>query len=168
MGDNFMKSKVICMICLALAGFSGTAGADISTLAVFPFENNCGARKTQYEDMGKSISVMLMTELSQTKSPFRLVDRDRIQTLIEELEFSRSAYVDQSTAIRMGKMLGARFIAFGSFMVIGRTLRIDARIIRVETGTLLFAEDVSGHREQVIPIVESLARKIAERGASLN
>jgi hypothetical protein len=57
-------------------------------------------------DSGEWIAGQLEGGLSRL-GPYRLVDRRKISEALDELEFQRSALIDQSTAGRVGKMVGA-------------------------------------------------------------
>ncbi len=84
-----------------------------------------------------------------------------IQSLLKEVALSQSGSVDEATAVRVGKMLGAQAISFGSFMVLGEGVRIDVRIIKVETSELIMAESVTGSSSNFIGLEQQLAGKIA-------
>jgi len=70
--------------------------------------------------------------------------------------------VDESTAIQAGKLLGADSIAFGSFMVLGDQVRIDSRIIGLETGEVIMAESITGEHDRFMDLIQQLGGKIAE------
>lgn len=132
------------------------------TLAIFPFENNSLTDKERYTALSKGLAAMLITDLSKTGTSLKVIERENIKALIEEMAFSESGVVDESTAVKLGKVLGAQSIAFGSFIVIGKQVRIDARIVNVETSELVMAENVMGDSEGFLILVSDLARKIAK------
>jgi len=131
------------------------------TLAILPFENNSITDPGKYEPLSKGLSAMLITDLSQAGTSLKLIERSKIQSLLKEIELSLAGVVDDSTAIRAGKILGAQNIAFGSFVVFGDIVRIDTRIIKVETGELVRAESISGNSSNFMNLERELAKKIA-------
>jgi TolB-like protein len=131
------------------------------TLAILPFENNSITDPGKYEPLSKGLSAMLITDLSQAGTSLKLIERGKIQSLLKEIALSQSGIVDDSAAIRAGKILGAQNIAFGSFVVFGNIVRIDTRIIKVETGELVRAESITGDSSNFMNLERELAKKIA-------
>lgn len=93
------------------------------TVAVFPLQYQ--GKDAKYDALGKGLSEMIIIDLGQVKS-LQLVERVRIEALLDELKFGQSQYVDQTTAPRMGKLLSAGRIVNGSFNVSDNNLlRLD-------------------------------------------
>ncbi|MBU4263390.1 MAG: CsgG/HfaB family protein [Proteobacteria bacterium] len=130
-------------------------------LAIFPFENNAVTRHEEYEPLTGGLAAMLITDLRYEATNLKIIERNRIKELLQEIDLSQSGYVDQATALRIGKLLGARSIAFGSFVVLGEQLRIDARLVNVETSETILAESISGTSDQFLQLEKKLAGKLA-------
>jgi len=131
------------------------------TMAVLPFENNSVTDPDRYTPLSKGLSAMLITDLKNSSTSLQLIERDKIQALLKEIALGQSGSVDQSTAVRAGKILGAQSIVFGSFMVLGNQVRMDARIIKVETSEVVMAESVAGESGGIMNLAMELAGKIA-------
>lgn len=131
------------------------------TLAIFPFENNSVTDSRRYDPLSKGLAAMLITDLSRQKSALTLVERDKISALLEEIALGQSGVVDQATAMQAGRILGAQAIAFGSFMVLSDQVRIDLRIVNVETSELILADSILGSSAAFIELEGRLAGKIA-------
>ena len=131
------------------------------TLAILPFENNSITDRARYEPLSKGLSAMLITDLNQSGTALRLIERGKIQSLLKEIALSQTGSVDESTAIRAGKILGAQNIAFGSFVVLADNVRIDIRIVKVETSALVKAESIMGAAGDFMSLERGLAQKIA-------
>ena len=132
------------------------------TLAILPFENNSVTDPELYQPLTKGLSAMLITDLENNIGTLKLIERDKIQALLKEIALSQSGSIDQSTAIKAGKILGAQATTFGSFMVLGKQVRIDARIVKVETSEVLMAESILGNSDDFIHLEQELAGKIAQ------
>ncbi|MFO7666739.1 MAG: CsgG/HfaB family protein [Desulfobacterales bacterium] len=132
------------------------------TMAVLPFENNSVTDPDRYDPLSKGLSAMLITDLKNSSTSLQLIERDKIQALLKEIALSQSGIVDQSTAVKAGKILGAQSIVFGSFMVLGNQVRMDARIIKVETSEVVMAESIVGESGGLINLAMDLAGKIAK------
>ncbi|MBD3178965.1 MAG: hypothetical protein GF417_04830 [Candidatus Latescibacteria bacterium] len=104
--------------------------------AVLPF----GVSGTS-DDTGLAASHFLESRLAQSPS-LKLVERSRVEDIIEELEFQQSELADRASAARIGKILGAAYMITGNVDRVGADLVISARIIMVETGEILGAREV--------------------------
>jgi tetratricopeptide (TPR) repeat protein len=83
-------------------------------VAVFPLRY-LGQDK-RFAALGKGLSEMIITDLGRVDE-IKLLERIRLQSLLEEIALAQSDLVDQSTAPRFGKLLGAGRIVAGTFTV---------------------------------------------------
>ena len=140
-----------------------TAGAQApKTLAIFPFENNSVTDPAQYDPLRKGLCAMLITDLNKGGSALTIIERSKIESLLKEIALGQGGSIDQSTAVQMGKILGAQSIAFGSFMVLGNQVRMDVRVIKVETSELIVSESITGSSDDFMALEARLAEKIAQ------
>jgi tetratricopeptide (TPR) repeat protein len=86
-----------------------------NTIAVFPL--NYHGSNTKYEPLSRGLSEMISIDLGKVKK-LTVLERIRLKAIMDELKFSKSAAVDQSTAPRMGKLLSARLLYSGSFNIL--------------------------------------------------
>ena len=95
-----------------------------NALAVFPFIYS--GQNTKYAPLGKGLTEMIMIDLGKI-AELQLVERVRLQALLDELTLVRTNYVDPTDAPRLGKLLGAGQIIGGSFNVFdNEETRLDA------------------------------------------
>lgn len=87
---------------------------DISenTMAVFPLIYQ--GINPDYVPLSRGFSEMISIDLAKVKS-LTVLERVRIQAVLDELKFSQTEYVDQSTAPRTGKLLRAGTIVSGDY-----------------------------------------------------
>ena len=102
---------------------------------------------------------MLITDLNKNDSVLTVIERNKIKSILKEIALGQLGGVDQSTAIEAGKILGAQSIGFGSFTIMGDMIRIDVRIIKVESSELVMAESVSGEIKNFMALETDLADK---------
>jgi TolB-like protein len=166
---------LILSIIMPLAGYAGVPMEEIrgrgepgavvdqapKTMAVLPFENNSVTDPDRFAPLSKGLSAMLITDLKNSSTSLQLIERDKIQALLKEIALSQSGIVDESTAVKAGKILGAQSIVFGSYMVLGNQVRMDARIIKVETSEVVMAESIVGDSGGLMNLAMELAGKIA-------
>ncbi len=61
----------------------------------------------------KGLAAMVTTDLSKIKS-LKVIERVRLQALIEEMKMGQTGIVDEQTAPRLGRLLGAKNFVVGS------------------------------------------------------
>ncbi len=85
-----------------------------STMAVFPLIYQ-GTNK-DYAPLSRGFSEMVSIDLAKLKE-IKILERVRIQAVLDELKLAQSDAVDQSTAPRVGKILKAGMIVSGDYDV---------------------------------------------------
>jgi TolB-like protein len=130
------------------------------TIAISYFDNSSGDAK--YNALSKGIADMLITDLSKIKG-VTIVEREKLEKLIQEIKLGQSKYFDPTTAQKLGKGLGAQNILTGSFYILDNTIRMDARLIDVQTGGIIFAEQVSGNKNNFFALHQQLANLLAKK-----
>lgn len=144
------------MGCLLL---SGQARADDMTLAVLPLDK--ASASEDYAGLGKALAGMLVTDLSGVPG-LTLVERDRLQALLDELELNQSDFVDPKHAQELGQGLGARYVLAGSFSVVGTQFVLDARVVNVESGKIHHAADAQGVVTDFVSVEKELVESLLE------
>ena len=130
-------------------------------LFVQNFENNTNDDK--YKSTGNALADMIASVLVGLKvDGLKVVERAKINKVIDELKFQQSEYFDKTTTQKMGKGLAANFTLAGSFVVIGKEVRIDARLIDVTTAEIQSAFTVKGQEDQFMALAEDLMIKIGK------
>ncbi|MCP4688517.1 MAG: hypothetical protein GY859_10720 [Desulfobacterales bacterium] len=155
-----------CLLALVLChlvetGPCARAQGAVETLAVLPFENNAVTDNAKYQPLSKGLAAMLITDLQRAGVGLKVVEREKIAALLKEIALGQSGITDPATAVKAGRILGAQSVAIGSFMVLGPTVRIDARVVKVETSEILLADSVMGDAAAFLGLQQELAVKIA-------
>lgn len=134
----------------------------LQTLAVMDFTNASVDDKERFDPMQQGFASMMINYL-QGATNLQVVERERIQWLLEELEMQRDpSLVDQGSAVRTGKLLGANAVLFGAFTVSGRDMWLSARLVKVETGEVLLAEQIIGRQNEFFDLVRQLSDQVAD------
>jgi TolB-like protein len=129
------------------------------TVAVLSFDNHTG--KTDYDPLGKGIASMMTTDLSSVDA-IQLLERERLQDVIKEMDAQQTAYFDSSTAVRVGRMVGAQYIVTGAIAAVQPQIRLDTRVVRVETGEIVKTAQVTGKEDQFFDLEKRLAHKLLD------
>jgi curli biogenesis system outer membrane secretion channel CsgG len=88
---------------------------------------------TGRSDAGDLLAARVI-ETFQKREGIEIVERQRLEMALSELKLGSSDLADESTRLRLGRISGARFMVFGGYMAIGGKMRIDLRLVDVETG----------------------------------
>jgi tetratricopeptide (TPR) repeat protein len=136
-------------------------------VAVMTFDNggSYGQDKENFDALQVGLQQMLLTELAQN-SQLRIVDRGRLKELLSEQDLGASGRVDAGTAAKIGKLVGARYMIFGSFIDWYGDFTLTARIDNGETGELMKVVKVQDKRDKLYSMVVNLANEIT-RGVNL-
>lgn len=149
------------LVALALPSFA-TAQADARPIvAILPFDNNSiGPSREAFDGIGKGIQETLIADMA-ANAKFRLVDRERIQRVLEEQNLVRSGSVDPATAVRVGRILGAQYAIYGGFMSDGRgSMVLTAHSTDMETSALANAIRVQRSTDDVLGLISEMTAKL--------
>src|SRR5687767_1567048 len=100
------------------------SAAAVFTLAILPLTKGAGSE--EYAGLGKALAGMITTDLSQVEE-IQLVERERLEDLLGEINLGKSGYVEGKTAQKLGKGLGAGYLVTGSYSIISNTFLINTR-----------------------------------------
>ena len=142
---------------IALLLLPGLAQADPLVVAVLPFSNNSG--DPQWDPLGRGLSEMMTTDLARSPS-LVVVERARLQGVLSELTLQQAAGFDPASAVRVGRLVGASHLAFGSLVALSPNLRLDVRLVSAEGGKVLVAESVTGEQNHFFALETALADRL--------
>jgi TolB-like protein len=132
------------------------------TLGVLDFDNNSLADRQRMEPLRQGLAQMFSSELSQLQA-LRLVERASLHRVIEEMKLAQAGMIDDKTAQQVGKLVGAQYLLLGGFVYLSKDkLRVDARVVEVETGRALKAGEATGKESQLFDMVKKLNKKLVK------
>lgn len=159
-----MKNAVVLMLSILLsANLTGVLSATNSpTIAILDFSNNSLVDKEKHASLSQGLAEIMITELSKIQN-LKLVERQKINALIQEMQLSQSGIISEAAGLQVGKLLGAHFLVFGSYMIsFNNQIRVDLRIVEVETGVTVKAEEVTDKLPRLFEIIKKLNEKITK------
>jgi TolB-like protein len=135
------KPMVFILLCVFALAIPSMAGAEFkrTKIAVLDFETQ-GAGFSD-SDMGKVVAEWLITALVKN-GRFDVVERRLLEKILGEQRLHMSGVVDQSSAAKVGKLLGVKIIISGSVVKFQNSMEANARIIDVESASIIAAESV--------------------------
>ena len=133
------------------------------TVAVLYFDYT--GKDEELGTLRKGLAQMLISDLAGLDA-IRLVERDRLEAVLAELELARQGRtlgkIDPATAAKVGKLLGARFLVLGGYFALKDTLRVDARVVDVETGRVIKSTGASGKLDDFLTVEQTVATALGE------
>ena len=136
------------------------------TIAILDFDIGLvlGQSADDYQALRRGLSSMMISELASAPA-LRVVERAQISQILQEQNLTRDDRVDQATAVRLGRLLSARYMVTGTLFDNRGDLRIDARLFDVETSQILqtvSVRDRSHGLENVFDLLTQLATQLMQ------
>ncbi len=155
-------SHFSCKILFIVLSFFQFSAFAQPTLGVLDFDNNSLADRQRLETLRQGLAQMFSSELGQLQA-LRLVERANLHRLIEEMKLGQAGMIDDKSAQQVGKLAGAQYLLLGSFIYLpGGKLRVDTRVVEVETGRILKAGEETGKENQLFDMVKALNKKLVK------
>lgn len=130
-------------------------------VGILSFENggSYGQEAEDFQALEVGLQQMLIGDMAGN-SGMRLVERGRLQELLQEQDLGAAGRVDANTAAQIGRLIGARYMIMGSFVDWYGDFRLDARVVDVETSEIIKTDRARGSREELFDILGELADNI--------
>ena len=156
MRERVLVHRVVTVLAL-LALTAGPALAEM-TLAVTDFRTvGCPFF------LGGAVAEQLRGRLSE-ESGWIVVEKAQVAAVAAEQRLNLSGLVDDETAVKVGRCLGARYVIVGSVNAVGGLYTLSARLVDVEIGVALLGfETASDNGEEgVFEASRVLAEQIVQ------
>jgi TolB-like protein len=169
---KFLQSGLLLLFCylLGCAGQSPQIAhsthetAKILSLAVWDFDNNSMAGG-DLDYLSKASSEMLLANLAQNPS-IHLVERVNLRQALEEQHLGSSELASEESRLKLGRIAGANHMAFGSYVAMAGMVRIDVRVVDVETSLVKFSENAITAPQDVANNLQTIAQHMAAKLAN--
>ncbi|MDE2291727.1 MAG: hypothetical protein KGL53_06560 [Elusimicrobia bacterium] len=115
--------------------------AHVERVAVLPFQSLDGSSPAE----GRRLAEQAATELAR-RGKVEVVERSLLAGLLSEQRLGLTGAVDPRSAARVGELAEAQAVVMGTFVTAGDEVEVDARLVLVQSGVAVAAEQVSGRR----------------------
>jgi len=102
----------------------------------------------EFNDFTRNVQDMLYTNLIQRG--MTVVEREKMEQVLNELGKSFSGIIDSSTAAEIGKMLGVEAIVVGTVADMGNSVDLRTRLVDVEKGAAITAAQIDVVKDPTI------------------
>lgn len=98
------------------------------TVAVFPFLYQ--GWDEELRPLGRAVAELVITDLSQVQR-LRVLERTRVQMLLDEVRLTEEGLTDPATALRSGRLLGAERVVQGRIGGAEDAMELQAAVVSV-------------------------------------
>lgn len=148
------------LLCACASGPSGMPSRAVRwSVAVLDFEN-LSPLNTARVDLSELLTAKAIETIEEA-GRYDVIERQRLTMVLEELRLGTSALVDRQTQLKLGEITGARLMVFGSYQVIEDQLRLDVRLVDVESGRVINAVSHVAEEHNLPGWLDTSARSIA-------
>jgi TolB-like protein len=147
------------LACALFAPTLARAGDTRPTVAILYFDYS--GQNAELSVLRKGLAQMLISDLSGVEG-IRLVERDRLEEILNELKLGQTAKIDPQSAAKVGKLLGARYMVLGGYFDLMQTLRADARVVEVETGKVVQSTGAAGKPDEFLTVEQKLCEGLTK------
>jgi len=153
------RSGVLALAVVAVFAFGAfSARAEGMTVSVLYFGNTAGSPELDW--LRKGLADMTATDLASSKDG-TVVEREELEKVLKELELGMSGLTDPGKAPKLGEILNAEVLVYGSFAVAGSTLRLDAKAVKAATGAVVGAAQATGEASDPLRVQRALSSRLA-------
>jgi len=137
--------------------------SNVQKIAVIEFADLEG----NVTQLGRFIAEEVITRIFTT-GRFEVVERNLLNKVLAEQKLGMSGYIDQETAISLGQILGVDAIITGSITDLGTNVKINARLISTETGSVFAVASVNVYKDDTIKLLlgESISHQNTDSGTA--
>jgi TolB-like protein len=138
-----------------------------NAVAVFPFRYV--GTNSELAPLGRGLTHLMITDLGKLPR-LTLLERERVQALVDEMALNEAGRVDPATGARSGRLLRAGRVIQGSVQdVAGRTdLRLDAAVVDATNSTVVATGTASEQLQQLFTLEKQvLFRLLDQMGMAL-
>ncbi len=146
------------LVLIVAALLAGTASAKPPpTIAVMPFRDLTGKAKSH---IGEAIREVVASDL-KSLSGVRIVERGSLDKILKEMRLQGNLKeVEDDTAAKLGKVVGASVMVIGAYQEESAQIRLTARFVRVETSEVIGSAKVDGTVKQFFRLQDRVTAEL--------
>jgi len=132
-----------------------------NTIAVFPFRY-LGSNE-EMKPLERGIAQLVVADLGKVSS-LKLLEREQVQALVDEMKLAESGRVDAATGARSGRMLRAENVVQGSIQETSQeNVQLDANAVNSTTSAVAATGSAGGAMEQILDAEKTVVFQLLDR-----
>lgn len=148
-------TRAVALLAL-LAAAPAVAGKPTVAILYFDYE-----KEDELAVLKKGLTQMLISDLAGHEK-VSLVERVRLQDVLAELQLAQSKKTDPETAVKVGKLLGAKYIVVGGYFQVLGQLQVTARLVEVETSKTLAGVQARGKPDDFFQLEQDVSGQLGK------
>lgn len=159
-----MSRRLVIALMLGLALPAAAVGQDstrVPTVAVIDFTVLSLSPGEDTAAVARGLAAMITTELGD-RPGVDVVDRQRVQELIETRQLAVSGRMDEARAQQLGRVLGADYLVIGNVTLEPERIRIDLRLMDAGSSAVARSSKQQGRRDDLLEMVVAVADDFTE------
>ena len=134
---------------------------EANTIAVFPFRY-LGTNE-DLRPLERGIAQLIVADLGKVHS-LKLLEREQVQALVDEMQLASSGRVDPSTGARSGRLLRAQNVVQGSIQEpAAASIQLDANAINSVTSSVSASGSAGGSMEQLLDAQKQIVFQLLDK-----
>jgi TolB-like protein len=129
------------------------------TIAVLPFRNS--SDKADLDPICQGIAD-LMPACARKAEGVAFVERQRLDKIIAEQKVSLVGLSDPNMSVRLGKLLGAKYVVLGGVLSRQNMVVINAHLYEVETARVVRSAESTGKISDLLDLIQSLSTELMQ------
>jgi cytochrome c-type biogenesis protein CcmH/NrfG len=135
----------------------GSQQGNPRTVAVMPLR--FVGRDSSLQPLERGLAELITTDLARS-SQLTVVERARLQAIVDEIALQRSGQTDSTTNVRAGRIIQAGRIVSGQIVQNEARLRVDAAIINTQTSAVAGGAANENTLEQLFTIERNIVLQL--------
>lgn len=131
-----------------------------STIAVWDLDD-LSPSEIERPFLGELLSGRVIETIKNGRE-YTVIERERLVLALEELRLGSTELTEDATRLRLGRISGARFMIFGAYQIVGEQMRLDLRLVEVETAKVWNAVQKTAHASDVSGWLDITAKAATE------
>ncbi len=130
---------------------------EANTVAVMPFAYS--GSDPQIQPLTRGFAQLVVTDLAKSRQ-IRVLERERMQAIVDELRLADSGRADPQAALRSGRLLRAARVVQGSLLPQGDNLRVDAAVVDVASAGVAASAGATDALQRLFDLEKQLVYSI--------
>lgn len=132
-----------------------------NTIAVFPFRY-LGSNE-EMKPLERGIAQLVVADLGKV-SALKLLEREQVQALVDEMKLAESGRVDPATGARSGRILRAQNVVQGSIQETGTNgVQLDANAVNSTTAAVSATGSAGGEMDKILDAQKEVVFELLDR-----
>jgi tetratricopeptide (TPR) repeat protein len=158
--DQLIHRRVQAQVNQAVANESEINVAEIPTNTVAVTDFDGSNLSPELAPIAVGLAEFTAVDLSKV-SQLRVVERMKLDVLMQEIELGKQGFVDPAQAPRVGRLLGSSRLVTGSVLETGdKQIRLDGAIVNVRDSSTTMPQPVEGELQKFFEVQKSLVFEV--------